>query len=382
MRKYIVLLYTFMILSGCGDDVIKENRPEPLLELTPHLTLKTLWRIEIEGDTEKAYLKLAPVFHQKHLFTATPEGQVQAFNKDKQVWSNALDLPLSAGPSIGEGLVLVGSLKGHVIALSEADGSEQWRILVTSEVLAKPRISQGVVVVRTIDGKLFGLNSKTGKRLWVYERNNVPLLSLRGTSTPIIKNEEIIAGFDNGKIAGLELKTGKVLWEAALFVSKGRNALERMVDIDADPLLIDDILYVSNYQNGTVAIDLIPKKQVWERKIPSYAGIGADYNFLYITDPKSHIWALDRESGEDLWTQKALQFRTLTAPVNMGDYIVIGDFEGYVHWMRRSDGEIVARYAMEAAITVPPIVVNDMLIVSDSSGYIVALRPEALAAEK
>ncbi len=374
MHKYILLFYTLIVLNGCSNVETKEEKPAPLVKFTSTLTVKTLWTTEAGKDT--AHLKLAPVFHNEQLFTASPTGRIQAIDNGKQVWAQELDLPLSAGPGIGDGLILVGSLKGHVVALSEIDGSELWRVLVSSEILAKPRINQGIVVIRTIDGKLFGLNSQTGQQLWVYERNQVPLLSLRGTSTPIIKQNFIIAGFDNGKVAALELHTGKVLWESQIFVSHGRTELERMIDIDADPILVDDIIYVTAYQGGTVAIDLIQKKILWEKKLSSYAGLAVDYDHLYISDTNSHIWALDRYSGEEWWKQDKLHARKLTAPVQIGEYIVVGDFEGYLHWMRRDNGQFVARYQMDAAITVPPLVVDNILIAYDNSGDIVALSFE------
>ncbi|OAD21848.1 outer membrane assembly lipoprotein YfgL [Candidatus Thiomargarita nelsonii] len=243
-------------------------------------------------------------------------------------------------------------------------------------MLAKPRISRGVVVVRTIDGKLFGLDSQNGARLWVYERSRTPLLTLRGTSTPVIKHDQIIAGFDNGQLALLELHTGKVLWEAPVAVPRGSTELERMVDIDADPLLVDDTIYVTSYQGRTVAIDLLQGKLLWEKPLSSYAGLGVDFDYLYVSDTKSHIWALDRSTGEKWWKQEKLEARNVTAPVNIGNYVVVGDLEGYLHWMRRKDGQFVARYRMgKASIFVPPLVVDDILVAYDSQGEIVALRP-------
>lgn len=378
MHKLILLFTILIVLSGCSTQKDNTEPPAPLVKLIPTLTLKQLWTADAGGN--KPHLKLAPVFHNGQLFTASPKGVVQSFdvNDGKRIWKQGTEVPLSGGPGVGEGLVVVGSQKGDVVALSETDGIEQWRVTVTSEVLAKPRISEGVIVVRTVDGKLFGIDSKTGERLWIYERIRIPLLSLRGISSPIVKNDMIIAGFDNGKIALLELHTGKVLWEVPIAVQRGRTQLERMVDIDADPLLVDDIIYVTSYQGHTVAIDLIQGKLLWERKLSSYAGLGVDFDYLYLSDTKSHIWALNRDSGQDWWKQDKLQARNVTAPVNIGDYVVVGDMEGYLHWMRRDNGQFVVRYHTgDASITLPPLVIDDILVACNSRGEIIALRPES-----
>ncbi len=381
MQKAILLLYLLITLSGCSlfNETDNTAPPAPLVDFKPTLTLKTLWTADAGGNIEKGYLKIAPAFHEGRLFTASPQGIVRAFNfkNGKIVWEQKIDVPISGGPGIGDGLVVVGSQKGEVVALSKKNGHKQWQAQVSSEVLAKPRISRGIVVVRTIDGKLFGLNSQNGARIWVYEPSRTPLLTLRGTSTPVIKHDQIIAGFDNGQIALLELQTGKVLWEAPVAVPRGSTELERMVDIDADPLLVDDTVYVTSYQGRTVAIDLLQAKLLWEKPLSSYAGLGVDLDNLYVSDTKSHIWALDRFTGEKWWKQEKLEARNITAPVNIGNYVVVGDLEGYLHWMRRKDGEFVARYRMgKASIFVPPLVVNNILVAYDSQGQIVALRPK------
>lgn len=378
MLRRLLLFSILVVLSACFGG--KNNiEPAPLVEFTPTLALKQLWTANAGGGVEDSYFKISPAFHKGQLFTASPEGHVRAydFSDGRILWKRKIDVPISGGPGVGEGLVLLGSQKGEVVALSKQDGIEQWRTPVSSEVLVAPRISQGVVVVRTGDGKIFGFESKTGKRLWVYGRARVPLLSLRGTSTPLITRNVIIAGFDDGKLALLELLTGKALWEYTVAIPRGRTQLERMVDIDADPLLQSGIIYVTSYQGRTVAIDLFKGKLLWEKKLSSHAGLGADNNYLYVSDAKSHVWALEHSSGKDWWKQEKLQARKLTAPVSIGNYVVVGDLEGFLHWMRREDGQFVARYHVgNASIKVPPLVVENTLVAYNSDGKIVALRPE------
>jgi outer membrane protein assembly factor BamB len=374
--KRILIFYALIILiGGCSGSKDNSEPPAPLVELGSSLNFEQLWNAYAGGGNADA--KIGPIFDDDKLFTAAPNGIVRAFNfsDGKLLWEKQLDIQISGGPGIGNGLVLVGSHKGEVVAISETDGTEHWRVQVSSEILAKPRISEEIVIVRTIDGKLYAFDSQSGMNLWIYERNRVPLLTLRGTSTPIIKQDLIIAGFDNGKIAALELDTGKVLWEAPVAIPRGRTQLDRMVDIDADPLLVDDTIYVASTNGRTIAIDLIQGKLLWEKDLSSHAGLGVDYDYLYLTDTKSHIWALERDSGHEWWKQDKLQARNVTAPVSIGDYVVVGDFEGYLHWMRREDGKLVGRYKIgNASIIVPPLVIDNILVAYDSSGKMVALK--------
>ena len=381
MYKRLFLLYTLIVLSGCGMFGSKDNteKPAPLVEFTTSLTLKTLWTAYAGSGIHDNYLKIAPTFHNGQLFTASPNGLVRVFDftDGKLVWEQKIDIPISGGPGVGDGNVLVGSHKGDVVALSATDGVEQWRTQVSSEVLVAPRIKQKIVVVRTIDGKLFGLDSQTGTRLWVYEGSRVPLLTLRGTSTPVLTQKLIIAGFDDGKIVALELHTGKLLWKALIAVPSGRTELEQMVDIDADPFLVDNTIYITSYHGRTVAIDIAQGELLWEKKLASTAGLGVDSDYLYVSDTKSHIWAFDRHSGDDWWKQEKLQARRVTAPVSIGNYVVVGDMEGYLHWMRRDSGKFVTRYPMgSASIIVPPLVINNVLVAYNSEGKIVALQPK------
>jgi outer membrane protein assembly factor BamB len=377
-RIFLFYFYALIIFIGsCSSEKDNSEPPTPLVELSSNLNFERLWSAYAGGGSDEAYTKIGPAFHNEQLFTASQNGIVRAFNfsDGKLLWEKQLNVQISGGPGIGNGLVLVGSHKGEVVAVSETDGSERWQAQVSSEVLAKPRISEEIVVVRTIDGKLYAFESQSGMNLWIYERNRVPLLTLRGTSTPVVKQDLIIAGFDNGKIAALELHSGKVLWEAPVAVPRGRTQLERMVDIDADPLLVDDTIYVTSANGRTIAIDLIQGKLLWEKNLSSYAGLGVDYDYLYVTDTKSNILALERDSGQEWWKQDKLKARAVTAPVNIGDYVVVGDFEGYLHWMRREDGKLVGRYKMgSASIIVPPLVIDDVLVAYDSSGNMVALK--------
>ena len=235
-------------------------------------------------------------------------------------------------------------------------------------------INQGVVVIRTIDGQVIGLNVEDGKRLWNYA-SNVPVLSLRGNSPPVFDKQAVILGLDDGNLIALDLDNGQALWKQRMVISHGRSELERMVDIDATPKIADGVIYAVSFQGQMAAITVDSGTILWTRDMSSNIGLDVDHNQVYVVDNSSTIWALDRYNGASVWKQDKLKYRQLTPPTVYGDYIVVGDFEGYLHWLARDDGRLVARIKMDKkGISAAAIVDETTLFVLGHSGILMALQ--------
>ena len=371
-----------LVISGCSalsNLISNEDNslpPAPLPELKDALTIEILWAEDVGAGAKNQHTLLAPVTDGERIIVTDYKGQVRALSAEtgKTLWRTKTKLPISSGAGLGDGHVLVGSSDGEVLALSAANGAVDWRAEVSSEVLSAPGLADGVVLVRTGDGKLFGLSASTGARLWVYDRQ-VPALTLRGTSAPVVVANAAIVGFDSGRLAAVSVTDGQPLWETPISVPRGRSELERMVDLDAQPIIVDDVIYVVAYQGAIAAVDRFSGEILWRRDLSSYAGLGADRTHLYVTDEQSHVWAFDRYSHASLWRQDALQGRNLTAPVGFLDYVVVADFEGYVHWLQRSDGKLVARTRVDRkGVVAPPIPSAETLYVYGQGGKLTALQ--------
>jgi outer membrane protein assembly factor BamB len=384
MLRALLLTLSLLALSGCatisewwaGED--NAEPPAELTDFTASVTLKTLWSTSVGEGVEEQNLKLVPQVAGGRVFTAGSEGRVSAFDAENgaRLWSVDLDLPLSGGPGVGEGLVLVGSSDGQLVALRANNGEEAWRAQLTSEVLSVPRAADGVVVVRTVDGRLFGLAADNGERRWVYQRT-VPVLTLRGTGSPLIVSGHAVAGFDNGYVAVINLSNGRALWEKRIAVARGRTELERMIDIDADPLRVGGDLYVASYQGKVVSLDLRSGQPQWSRDVSVYTGLASDGENVYVTDEFSEVWALERGNGAAFWKQASLRARKLTAPVVYGDHVVVGDFEGYLHLLSTRDGHFTGRVRHDGSgILAAPVVAGDTLYVLGRSGRLSAMRLE------
>lgn len=379
MPARFVLVLLALLQAGCGTmdklnahfvGVDNTEPPTPLTAIPQKLKVIEVWSKSVGGGTDAQYLKLAPSIYDNHVFIADSDGEISAIDatSGNDIWRVDTDQPVTGGPGAGANLVLVGTREGQVLAYSAADGKFLWQTRVSSEVLAAPQADDNIVVVRTIDGKIFGLNSDTGERLWIYDRS-VPALTLRGTSAPIIQSGLVVTGFDGGKLAALELRTGKLVWETEISQASGRSELDRMVDIDSKPVIVDGVIYVATFQGNIAAVELQTGQTQWNREISSYAGLAVDRTHVYVTDDESNVWALERYSGSSVWKQEKLKARAVTAPASIGDYVVVGDLEGYLHWMDRLSGDFIARHQFTSdRIIAPPVANQDIIYAYSSNG--------------
>lgn len=330
-------------LTACGGDKDLDP-PAELVSIKAKLDVKRLWDTGVGGDADRLRLALRPALQNGMVYVASHEGLVRALaaGTGKPAWSAKTKLPLSAGPEVAEDTVIVGSSEGDILAFDAASGTQRWRATVKSEVLARPLIVNDLVVIRTVDGHVEALALADGTKRWAVDEQ-VPRLTLRGTSAPVLAGDRIIAGFDNGKVIAIDPKNGEVIWDVTVNAPRGRSELQRLADIDAPPRVSGDDVFVVGFQ-GRVAMLAVDSGQTWwARDASSYRGFTLDDDFLYLTNSDSVVMCMRRSDGAVQWEQPALRKRAVTAPAIDGDSLVVGDFEGYLHWLDKSTGAIVAR---------------------------------------
>lgn len=383
MRSLVLSWFILGLLSGCawfGDDDNSEP-PAKLTSFEEQVRLKGLWRRDTGDGTNEQFVKLVPAVVGQRVYVADRNGSVRAYELEngKEIWHSKTGVAISAATGVGEGLVLVGSSEAELVVLAADSGEERWRTTVSSEILSVPQVYDDVVVVQTVDGSIAGLNADTGESLWIYDRS-APVLTLRGTSTPLVEGGAVLAGFANGKMAALEVATGRQLWETAVAISHGRTELQRIVDLDADPVIRDGILYVVSFQGRMVAINLQDGRLLWNRDMSAYSGIAVDRQQVYVSDVDSEVWALDRRTGSSLWKQGELRRRALTGPAVIGSFVGVGDFEGYVHLLSRMDGSIVGRIRVDSdgVLAAPVPLIGDRLLVLGAGGKLALYQVEQI----
>ena len=386
LARSLAVTLALSALAGCGlgqkvGDLITSNddaiEPAELVEFEPTLDVVRAWSGSVGKGSDDHYLKLTPSIRDGIVYAAERGGRVRAVELEsgRELWETKIKkLLISGAPGASPEVVVIGGSEAEVVALASADGTELWRTTVSSEVLAPPQVSGNTVLVRSGDGKLHALNAQSGARQWIYDRS-VPILTLRGSSAPVVYRDTVIAGFDSGRLAALELGSGKALWETRIAIPSGRSDLERMVDIDSTPVIRGDTVYVASFQGQVAAVTLATGQIQWTREISSYAGLAVDGTAVYVADAESSIWALDRLTGSSLWKQDALYARRITAPTVFRDHVIVGDFEGYLHWMSPVDGSFKARSsASNKALLIAPLAAGETLLSFASNGKMAAFR--------
>jgi len=374
--RIVGLVFGVLVLSGCSwfGDKEPELKPAELVDIETTLDVRKLWSVKLGDDAEFLRVMLRPASDGNLVFAASRDGNVVAVNAEsgKQAWQVELDLALSAGPGVGNGMVAVGSADGLVIVLNTADGTELWRADLGGEVLSPPVVAEDFVVVSTIDNRLRALRAFDGSEAWIVDKQT-PALTMRGSATPALAGNTVIAGFDSGRLLAAQLDTGDVVWESLLAPPSGRSDLERLSDIDGQISVVGQDIYAAGYQGRVASVAAESGQVLWAREISTYVGVAADWTSIYTTNEVGEVVALTRRNGQESWRQDSLLRREPTLPIPFNTVVVTGDLEGYIHFFSKIDGSPVARLRQgSAAISAPPTVVGNRLFVQSDSGTVAA----------
>jgi len=388
LRTATTVVAAFAI-AGCSwfsSDDEDELLPAELLEFEQTLDVRRVWSENIGDGTEFLRIGLSPAGDGNRLYAASYDGNVVALDPDSgsRVWSTDTGVTLSAGPGVGSDLVVVAGYDGDLIALRTADGSEAWRKNIAGESLSRPIISGESVIVYTIDGLLRVFSTFDGSDTWVLEQS-LPALTQRGSSTPVVVGTSVISGFDNGRLIAARLSDGVTAWESVMTPPSGRSDLDRLADVDGSLAAVGQDVYAAGYNGRIAALAAESGEVLWSRDISTYSGVSADWNNIYSVGDDDVIVALLRRNGTDVWRQEGLLRREPTMPVAFNTAIVVGDFEGYIHFFSNFDGSPVARVrAGKGMISGVPVVMGDKLFVQNESGSVSAFRvrvPESAATD-
>ncbi len=352
-----LLVLGFLLTTGCStitgwfsDDEFDPREPVELEKITEQVKLKSRWSRGVGDGQGEGLLKINPILVGDSLYAASAEGRVMSVDPEsgRVRWKQDLDLALSGGVGHHGNSVFVGASEGLVMRLDAASGSEIWRAPVSGEVLSAPQGDGRYVVAQTYDGKLMGFDYETGEVRWTYT-SDVPVLTLRGTGTPMILGDNAIAGFADGKVVAINLRSGNVAWEVRVAIPQGRSEIERIVDIDGSMAVQSNELYVASYQGRLAAIDTRSGRRLWQRNVSSVSGVGVGFGNVYVADDDGTVSAFLRNGQGVRWQNIDLGFRDLSRPTPVSSYVAVVDFEGYLHLLSQVDGEIVGRTKVDSS---------------------------------
>lgn len=373
----LVLLAALVALSACDSKDKKVDKPAELTDLkSPSVRIQRLWSASVGGGGKKLRLGLGLATAEDKIFAAGRDGDVAAFNlkSGKQLWRTQTKLVLSGGTGVGADLVAVGSADGVVLALDMATGKERWRAEVKGEILAAPAVGANEVIVRTVDGKLRALGVADGKEVWSTEQQ-IPRLTLRGTSAPVVARDLAISGFDNGRVLAVSVADGATVWDSPVSPPRGRTELDRLNDIDAPVKVMGEEVFVAGFQGRAAMLALDSGQVWWAKDVSSYRGVDVDDSQMYISTSQGAVTAFTRRTGQPVWDNPVLKNRSLSAPAVAGEYVVVADLDGYVHYFDRATGDLAGRAKTSGdRVTNAPLAVGDVVYVITDKGEVVAFR--------
>lgn len=382
-----LLAAAIVALSGCSTvkgwfDMDKSgakaaSKPLELVDFVPSATVARMWTADAGGGDPRLGLAQSPAIADGRVYAAAADDTIRAF--DLQTGAKAWEYRskkqrFSGGPGAGDGLVVAGTIDGDVIALDAATGAQKWTAKVPNEVIAAPTIGQGSVLVRSNDGRITAFDAATGERRWFWN-HDLPTLSVRGNDAPVLGPGFVFVGNDDGSVAALSLVDGRPLWSQAVGQPDGRSELDRMADVDGMPVLDGSTIFATSYKKQTMSIDGPSGRPIWSQEHggPGRIGVGADR--IVVTDPAGIVWALDKNGGSALWQQAGLARRGLSGAAVQGEFAVVGDADGYLHWLRLDNGDFAARTRVARdALRAAPVVVDGVLVVETVDGKLSAWR--------
>ena len=378
-----------LVLNGCanisswvrnpfGEDD-NPRAPAELEDIQTEVTISRDWRINIGNGQGDSFKKLTPIVDGGFVFAASDDGDVVAVNSTNGdlMWLTELETSITGGVGAGDGIVMVGTEAAELVVLSQSDGQEVWRTRVSSEILSQPKTDGDIVVVQTVDGKLVAVDREDGLQRWTYE-TTLPALTLRGTSSPVLTSEgTVVAGFSNGILVSVAAEDGVWSWEERVAVPDGQYDIERVIDVDGDLLLDGARILASSYQGNLMAFDTATGRIVWGMEASSYHGMDQGFGNIYYSNDESHLVAVRDNSSDVVWQNEELQYRDLTAPKTISNYVAVADFEGYLHLISQIDGRIIGRTRIDNDGVRSNLIVEDgSLIVYGNGGSLVSLTIE------
>jgi len=397
----VCLLLAF---AGCSwmpwvDDGGKESeslKPAALVKFDAEVTIRKSWSAKVGKGLGRKYLELQPAILADRIYAADGYGRLEAFDRftGKRLWSvqmkaeragffGRLDVMdrtdpsfVTGGVATGSGKVFLGTTNGEVVAFSATEGEELWRGIVGSEVLAPVASGEGLVFAQTIDGSLLALEDDSGELRWRFDAQ-VPVLTLRGTSTPVVDGTTVFTGFANGSLVAIKAENGEPLWEHRVMLPEGRSELERMVDVDAPPLVRGPLIYTVAYQGNVRAVRRADGNLLWEIPTSSFLDLAEGYSQIYVVDDDDVITAIDQNTAEVVWRSEVLWRRDLSAPIAFSNYLAVADSDGYLHILAQSDGRMLGRRKLDGKGVRSTMIYSDgKLYALGNSGSLQALEIE------
>lgn len=372
----LVCAAAVLMLGGCslfGSDK-QRNPPAPLVDFKTTLAVKTAWTTSVGKSAD---FNFSPAVAGDSIYVASNDGTLVKLDaaSGKQQWRVSTDVSLTAGVGTDGDTIAVAGEKGAVMAY-DSEGKLRWKVQASSEVLSIPAVGNGVVVVRSVDDKIVAYDTTTGDKRWTVIRT-LPILTLRSAPGIAMDGPSVYVALPGGHLLALLAKNGAARWEVAVGEPRGATDLERVADVSGTPVVTGSDVCAVTFQGRIGCFDIANGNPRWTKTMSSTAGVSVDERFVFASDEHAVVSAFARDTGSSAWSNKVLENRGLSTPISFGRAVAVGDYQGYVHFLSREDGAMLARMATDGSpIRATPVIAGNNVVFQTQSGEVVAYSAE------
>ncbi|WP_275541531.1 outer membrane protein assembly factor BamB [Candidatus Pandoraea novymonadis] len=375
-RLFISSIIAMTLFGGCGLFVRKPVHEQMSLiqETQQDLMMRQIWSIPI---AKAGHYDFAPVVVGHSILTLDGKDSVICIDADTGVktWSAKIGSDITANPGSDGDTTVVATADGNVIAL-DSSGKQIWTAPAGGEVLAPPLVGRGLVVVRAINGRVLAFDSVSGAVKWIYTQPSLPLMLRTYSGMIFLGDSAVVASFPGGKLAALDLQTGHPLWIKSLSHIKSITEIELMNDVSGTPVPFGQQICASTFQGRLVCVDAMNGGGIWEREFLSLKQMTQDDQMVVAVNPDSSIFSFSASDGKIYWKNDLLKCRGLSAPLAFGHLFVVGDLQGYVHFLSRDTGELVFRMKTSSAVSTQPVLAGQTLVIKTCDGNLIGYYPK------
>lgn len=355
LRVMAVALASTTLLAGCGlfsgSDAFE---PAELQSIQDRVATNTVWKVNVGAGASRT---LTPMITNHGVYAAGGNTLYRLdYQTGKVVWKKRTSSPITAGVGADSLYVAVGTSNGE-LEVYDPEGNFLWRVALTSSITVPPLVGYDRIIVKTSDTRVTAFNARTGERVWHY-LGQVPALTLNGFQAMSWSPAGALVPQSNGRLLALSPNDGKVIFDAVIGQPKGITEVERLIDVVGRPWVDQELMCAGTYQGNILCMQANNGKAVWAHPLDTVSSVFSDNMGVYATDTQSHVHAFVRQTGREAWVNKDLTYRSVSAPVRVGNYLAVGDYDGVISVLNPANGEIVGRGQLSGAITVPPLPMN------------------------
>jgi outer membrane assembly lipoprotein YfgL len=362
------LLTVAAVLAGCTSN---KPKPKPLEQVTPKIAGRQVWSAKLDS----VHFPLSVVSRDGQFVVAGSDGTLLALDAQsgRQLWRASAGAPLSAGVGSDGRFHAVVTTDNKLVAF---DGIQPtWRAQLNSRVSTAPLVAGERVFVMGVDRAVHAFDAKDGSKLWTLQRPGDALTLLQIGVLAAVK-DTLVAG-QGPRLAGIDPTRGTLRWEVPIGTPRGTNEVERLADLIGPAVRLGTRLCARSFQAAVGCADADSGRLLWARNTGGVNAIGGDEELIVGADATDRIVAWKTASGDLAWNSERLLYRSLSAPAAIGPTVVFGDFEGYVHFLDRKDGQPLLRLATDGSQVVgTPALSGTTLLVATRNGGLFAFRPE------